>query len=61
VLVLHGDADHVIPLSAGRALYDGLPGPKRFEVIPGADHNDAVPPDPQRYWRAIDEFVSGLR
>src|SRR5436190_6304050 len=61
VLVMHGDADHVIPLAAGRALYEGLPDPKRFEVIPGADHNDAVPPDPQRYWRAVEEFVRGLR
>ena len=61
VLVMHGDADHVIPVSAGRALYEGLPDPKRFEVIPGADHNDAVPPDPQRYWRAVEEFVRGLR
>ena len=33
--------------------------PKRFELLPGADHNDAVPPDRQRYWRAVDEFVSG--
>jgi len=61
VLVLHGDADHVIPLSAGRALYDRLPEPKWFEVMPGADHNDAVPPNPRRYWGAIDEFVGGLR
>ena len=49
----------MIPLSVGHVLYDALPEPKRFELLPGADHNDAVPPDRQRYWRAVDEFVSG--
>jgi fermentation-respiration switch protein FrsA (DUF1100 family) len=60
VLVMHGDADTVIPFRNGQALFDALPQPKRFVVIPGGDHNDLAPPDPRRYWAAIDEFVSGL-
>ena len=61
VLVMHGDADTVIAFRNGRDLFDALPQPKRFEIIRGGDHNDLAPPDPPRYWAAIDEFVSGLR
>lgn len=61
VLVMHGDADRVIPFANGRALYDALPQPKRFETIRGADHNDLGPPDGPRYWSALHEFVSTLR
>jgi fermentation-respiration switch protein FrsA (DUF1100 family) len=61
VLVMHGDADTVIPFRNGQALFDALPQPKRFVVIPGGDHNDLAPPDAARYWTAIDGFVSSLR
>lgn len=61
VLVMHGDADGVIPVRNGRALHDALPEPKRFEVIRGGDHNDLVPPDPRRYWAAVNGFVAGPR
>ena len=61
VLVMHGDADRVIPFRNGRALFEALPEPKRFEVIRGGDHNDLAPPDPQRYWSAVNAFVSTPR
>jgi fermentation-respiration switch protein FrsA (DUF1100 family) len=57
VCVVHGDRDGVIPFALGRALFDRLSGPKEFVAIPGGDHNDAVPPDPSRYWDAIERFV----
>jgi fermentation-respiration switch protein FrsA (DUF1100 family) len=60
VLMLHGDRDSVIPFALGRELFEQLPGPKTFAVIPGGDHNDATPPDPTAYWAAIDRFVGGL-
>jgi uncharacterized protein len=60
VLVMHGDEDRVIPFTAGRALYDALPEPKRFEVIRGSDHNDAIAPDPQSYWEAVGDFITQL-
>ena len=59
-LVLHGDDDRVIPFSQGRALYERIPGPKRFVTIRGGDHNDLAPPDPRGYWDAIGGFVAGL-
>jgi fermentation-respiration switch protein FrsA (DUF1100 family) len=59
-LVLHGDADSVIPFAQGRALFDRIPGPKRFVAIPGGDHNDAQPRDPRTYWQSVNSFVAGL-
>jgi uncharacterized protein len=57
VLVMHGDHDRVIPFALGRELFDALPGPKRFVVIAGGDHNDATAPDVEGYWAAIDGFI----
>jgi fermentation-respiration switch protein FrsA (DUF1100 family) len=42
---MHGDADTVIPYEQGRALYEGIRGPKQFFTMRGADHNDATPPE----------------
>jgi fermentation-respiration switch protein FrsA (DUF1100 family) len=60
-LVLHGDADSVIPYRLGQRLYDAIPGPKRFVTIPGGDHNDAAPRNGNAYWTAVAEFVRSLR
>jgi hypothetical protein len=60
VLVLHGDADHIVPIDQGRALFESIAEPKQFVTISGGDHNDAMPPDPAIYWQAIDRFVDGL-
>jgi fermentation-respiration switch protein FrsA (DUF1100 family) len=61
VLVLHGDSDRVIPIAQGRALFDAIATPtKRFVVLRGGDHNDAVPSEPGRYWGTVEEFVASL-
>lgn len=39
VLILHGDADSVIPFRQGRALYARAPAPKLFVRMIGSDHN----------------------
>jgi uncharacterized protein len=39
VLVLHGDQDRVVPIQFGRRLYELIPSPKRFVLLPGAGHN----------------------
>jgi hypothetical protein len=61
VLQLHGDRDSIIPIALGRELSASIREPKRFVVIPGADHNDDVPPDAAAYWSAIDSFINNLR
>jgi len=60
-LVIHGDADQVIPFALGRALFDQLTGDKTFVAIPGGDHNDARPADEHVYWGAVDAFIRGTR
>ena len=40
VLVVHGEADFVIPPHFGRALFEILPEPKQARFISGAGHND---------------------
>jgi fermentation-respiration switch protein FrsA (DUF1100 family) len=58
VLVMHGDADSVIPYALGQQLYAALPGGNRFVTIKNGDHNDAEPEDAAAYWTAIDQFIS---
>jgi fermentation-respiration switch protein FrsA (DUF1100 family) len=60
LLVVHGDADSIIPFSGGRRVFDGSPSnPKTFLALAGADHNDSHAGHPD-YWTAIDRFVAAL-
>ncbi|OLP19442.1 alpha/beta hydrolase [Leptolyngbya sp. 'hensonii'] len=40
VLVMHGQADEVVPFSHGQRLYDAVPGPKLSLWVAEAMHND---------------------
>jgi alpha-beta hydrolase superfamily lysophospholipase len=44
IMVLHAEGDRIFPLDYCRAIYDRLTCPKRFELIPGADHLVFAPP-----------------
>jgi alpha-beta hydrolase superfamily lysophospholipase len=62
LLVVHGDADSIVPFSAGRRVFErARSARKTFAVMPGADHNDLDAVDSKAYWKAIDAFVDGLR
>ena len=61
VLVLHGEADSVIPFALGRALYEKIVGAKQFVAIRGGEHNDLAPRDARVYWDAVDRFIAALR
>jgi fermentation-respiration switch protein FrsA (DUF1100 family) len=61
LLVLHGDSDNVVPFAQGRRLFEAAPEPKRFYAIPGASHNDTYVAGGEPYWRAIAEFLDGLK
>jgi uncharacterized protein len=39
ILVMHGDADRVIPFFQGEALYEAAPEPKAFVAFPGSGHS----------------------
>ena len=58
LLVLAGDRDTLIPPALSRRLHDAWAGPKRWELVPGADHND-ISSHP-RYWPAMREFLASL-
>jgi uncharacterized protein len=44
VFIAHGDCDRTIPCSQGQRLFEAAREPKRFLLMPGCDHNDALPP-----------------
>jgi fermentation-respiration switch protein FrsA (DUF1100 family) len=58
LLVVAGEGDRIIPAAHSRRLFDAAPAPKRFVLLPGADHNDfgllAGP-------RLLDELLAFLR
>ena len=61
LLILHGDADRIVPINQGHALFEAASEPKQFVTILGGDHNDATPADPATYWRAVEGFLDHLR
>lgn len=40
LLVVAGERDQIVPASQSRRLYQAAREPKRFALVPGADHND---------------------
>jgi fermentation-respiration switch protein FrsA (DUF1100 family) len=56
LLVLHGDADEVVPHRQGRAVFEAALEPKTFVTLPGARHNDIH--EVESYWEAWAAFVS---
>jgi len=57
VLVLHGDADDIVPLSQGRRVFEAAKDPKFFYRIPGADHNDTYLIGGQPYFERWEAFL----
>jgi fermentation-respiration switch protein FrsA (DUF1100 family) len=44
LLVIHGDADEIIPLRLGKALYAAAREPKELVIVAGSDHNGLFAP-----------------
>ncbi|MFL6449013.1 MAG: alpha/beta hydrolase [Bryobacteraceae bacterium] len=42
VLIIHGDADDIVPFSQGRAVFERANQPKTFWQVNGARHNDLL-------------------
>jgi hypothetical protein len=61
VLVLHGIADEIVPLSHGRALYQAAAEPKRALWVEGAGHNDLTLVAGERQAAALREFAALIR
>ena len=60
VLIMHGDQDEIVPLSQGDKLLEAANPPKRFQVLPGAGHNDTYSAAGDIYWHALSEFLGSL-
>lgn len=60
LMILHGDADEIVPYAHGRALFDAAPEPKTFYAIRGAHHNDTYIAGGPEYWSAWRRFLGSL-
>ena len=58
LLVLAGERDRIVPSTHSKRLFDAWRGPKRWVLLPGADHN-GIHLHPG-YWPAIREFLGSL-
>ncbi len=54
LLVIHGDADEIVPFSQGQTVFTAANQPKEFWRVPGAHHNDLL-------YTAGNEYVRRLR
>ena len=57
LLQSHGDADRVIPIELGRALFEAAPGEKSFFLVPGGSHNQ---PQPEAWYRELSAALEKL-
>ncbi|GFG52536.1 alpha/beta hydrolase [Mycolicibacterium agri] len=63
IMIIAGDRDDIVPERLSRKLYDAAPDPKRYFVVPGANHNDPELVDGDRMLEEVGRFLSeaGLR
>ncbi len=60
LLVIHGDADEIVPFSQGQAVYNAANPPKAFWRIPGAHHNDLLYVAGEQYVPRLRSFYDSL-
>ncbi len=58
VLIMHGEADELIPLWHGQKLYEAAPEPKQALWVEGAGHNDFLWVAGDRFDQALQDFAS---
>ena len=57
-LIIHGEADEIIPATEGRALYDLSGAAQKYQLfVPGAGHNDLLMMGLDAYMGAITTFM----
>jgi uncharacterized protein len=57
LLVIAGERDSLVPAELSRRLYEAAPEPKRFVLIPGAEHNSPELLDGRQMIREIVQFL----
>lgn len=58
LLLIHGEADEIVPYSHGEAVFAAHPGPKEFLSLPDIGHNDLWPRARPQVEEAIVKFVT---
>jgi pimeloyl-ACP methyl ester carboxylesterase len=59
LLAIVGESDSIIPVERSRALFDAWAGPKTWQVMPGADHNDLGDlGSDDGYWEHVRRFLA---
>ena len=56
LLAIVGGSDSIIPPERSRALFDAWAGPKTWQVVHGADHNDLGSGD--AFWQSVARFLA---
>jgi uncharacterized protein len=56
-MIVHGDADGIVPLEHAHRLYAAAAEPKRLFIVEGAGHNDVNTVGGQRYLALLREFL----
>jgi len=56
-LIIHGEADEIVPFSMGRKLYHAATPPKYFYPISRAGHNDTYMVAGRKYFRTLSTFA----
>jgi len=57
VLFVHGEADSIVPVELGRALFDAASGPKEWWSVPGAEHNELPYADLEGFVERVEAFL----
>lgn len=57
LLVMHGDADEIIPLDYGREVFAAAAEPKQFVTLANAGHNDILAVSGEAYLDALEAFA----
>lgn len=57
VLLIHGEADQLVPCDMSRDLYEACASDKELQTFPGATHGMSYLEDPQRYEATVGGFL----
>lgn len=57
ILIVHGEADEIVPFRHGQRLYDAAVGPKEFYAVKGARHNDLYLVGGPAYLDTLNRFL----
>ena len=60
VLIIHGDADKMIPVSMAYTLYEAANCEKSILIVEGAGHAQSQDKAPETYYRTIAEFLGPI-